>query len=167
MPRKKIKKKVIWREEKFVFSNKKKWLLTDAFLIDLKNELDDAIDSIDDSPIPVKERSYFNTYFPLVISKTFSDCLEKVSKKHNVYKAIYLYDQQLPWYHSDIFLNEIVDIMIEKNIMPFELPIDKEIDDDIENAVKEMVKNGEARYTEEIKHYNGYYVTKKDWEVID
>lgn len=71
----------MWREEEFVFSNKKKWLLTDAFLIDFKNELDDAIDSIDDSTIPVEERSYFNTYYPLVISKTFSDCLEKVSKK--------------------------------------------------------------------------------------
>lgn len=45
--------------------------------------------------------------------------------------------------------------------MPFELSIDKEIDDDIENTIKEMVKNGEARYTEEIKHYNGYYVTKR------
>lgn len=66
--------------------NRKKWLLTDAFLQDFKEELD-KINNIK----PEDKVTYWKTYAWLEHTVGFYGALKVASEKHNVTKAIYEY----------------------------------------------------------------------------
>lgn len=92
--------------------NKKKWLLTDEFLLDFKNELDSVFDISEEF-----KATYWNMYTWLESRTGFNDALETVSRKHNVYKAIYEYAKGLGYDYGDHFDSELVELMVKKGII--------------------------------------------------
>ncbi|MCM3387260.1 hypothetical protein M3649_03825 [Ureibacillus chungkukjangi] len=141
--------------------NSKKWLINEEFLKTFKEELDRIFKIYEKEENP----TYWNTYAWLESTGGFYEALKIASEKHNVKKAIYEYACKLPWYKSDIFDSKLTELMYENKIIE-EGSVDGREEYPTLEQLKEWEKNGEIKWTEEITHYKGYYVTKKDWEFI-
>ncbi|MED2737088.1 hypothetical protein [Bacillus toyonensis] len=142
--------------------NKKKWLLTDAFLHTFKEELDKVfeVNEKDFSP------TYWNTYNYLESTSGFYKALKIASEKHNVQKAIYEYAVRLPWYDSDMFDGELTILMYERNIIT-EGSIEDIGPDYTGKELEQMEQSGEIKWTETIRRYKNYCVKTKDWHFVD
>lgn len=151
------------RQFKYRLPNKKKWLLTDAFLTTFKEELD----KIFEFKIEDKNPTYWNHYCWLDGTCGFYEALKITSEKHNVKKAIYEYACRLPWYHSDIFNGELTRMMCKRGIIE-EGSVD-EINDDYptKEQLLEWEENGEIEWIEEIIRHSGCYTTRRDWHFVE
>jgi hypothetical protein len=147
--------------------NRKKWLLTDAFLTTFKEELDRVFEVYEKLKTYNKEGNptYWNTYNYLESTYGFYKALKIASEKHNVKKAIYEYANQMPWYHSDVFDGQLTVMMYRKNIIE-EGSIDEDPYITTEELI-EMEKRGEIEWIEEVSHYKDYYVTRRDWRFVE
>lgn len=138
--------------------NKKKWLLTDEFLITFKEELDKIFKPDDNA-------TYWNHYSWLDSTSGFYDALKITSEKYNVKKAIYEYACKLPWYDSDFFDSELTEMMYKKGIIEEGKP-DEINNDYTADQLKKMEHEGKIEWVEETKFYNGYHVTKREWRYL-
>lgn len=141
--------------------NRKKWLLTPAFLEDFRAELDKIY-----PPPENKKANYWNHYVGQESTGGFYQALSITSKKHNVTKAIYEYALDLPWYESDLFDYQLVILMIERGAIE-EGDIEEYGGVELEEHILDLINTGEARWTYEIEKYDGYTVTKRDWEFVE
>ena len=139
--------------------NRKKWLLTDEFLKTFKSEMD-VIFKLDDGA------TMWNSYLHLTSTGGFYEALKTACEKHNITKAIYEYACKLPWYHSDIFDDELVEIMVERGIIP-EGSLDCIYDDEYADDLHQLELEGKIRWVESIIKYDSYSVHKKDWEFVE
>lgn len=135
--------------------NRKKWLLTDNFLIDLKIELDKVFQDRIRNITP----TYWNFYAWIDSTGGFCDALKVVSEKHNVEKAIYRYTLKLPRWDSDAFYSELIEMMKRKGII--EEGVSEEYP--LEEWLKEMENKGEIEWVEEAVQRKGYKVVTRDW----
>ncbi|WP_042348776.1 hypothetical protein [Bacillus massiliigorillae] len=97
---------------------------------------------------------------------SFYEALKIGSEKHNVKKAIYEYAHKMPWYLADYFDSELTILMYKKGIIE-EGSFDETEPDYTEEDLAKWEKNGEIRWVEEVKHFNGYFVTRRVWEVVE
>ena len=139
--------------------NRKKWLLTNEFLITFKDELDRIFE--------VKEKgciaTYWNLYTHLGSTCGFYDALKIVCAKHNITKAIYEYACKLPYYHSDWFDDELLVLMYQKSI----IEEGDEFYDNVEDYLRGLEEKGEIEWYEERVKYKDYTVIKRDWRFIE
>lgn len=142
---------------------RKKWLLTDKFLTTFKKELDNTFKVYEGEKNP----TYWNTYNWLEGSSGFYEALKNASEKHNVKKAIYEYARKMHYYDSDSFDAELTTLMYEKGVIEEgNLEFINENYGVSEETLIEMEQNGEIEWVEEITHFNGYYITRKDWQYV-
>ncbi|MGN5650964.1 hypothetical protein [Bacillus sp. Brlt_9] len=142
--------------------NKKKWLLTDAFLQTFKEELDKVFEVNEKETSP----TYWNTYNHLESTSGFYKALKIASEKHNIKKAIYEYAARLPCYDSDVFDGELTILMYERNIIS-EGNIEEIESDYTDEDLQQLEQSGEIKWTETIRRYKNYSVKKKDWHFVD
>lgn len=139
---------------------RKKWLFTDEFLQSFKDEID-LIYKLDETA------TMWNTYLHITSTTGFYKALEIASRKHNITKAIYEYACKLPWYNSDVFDGELVEIMVQRKIIS-EGSLDDYIDEDeYINGLHRLEAEGKIRWIENVVKYDSYSVRKKDWEFTD
>ncbi|AIF68422.1 hypothetical protein GZ22_18530 (plasmid) [Terribacillus saccharophilus] len=142
--------------QEYKVPNRKKWLLTDDFLLTLKNEIAKATkDDLDG-------KNYWNYYAHIEGRVIFDGALKEASKKHNVLKAIYEYTHSIDWYKSETFEGYIFERMMERNII--EEGDAAEYTSMYDESMEELEKNGEIQVTEEVRHHNGYSVKVNNWE---
>ena len=145
---------------KYRLPNKKKWLLTKEFLTTFKEELDKVF-GIKGEENP----TYWNTYAGLDGTSGFYTALEVASEKHNVKKAIYEYASKMPWYLADQFDSELTIMMYQKGVIE-EGSVEETDTSFSEEELYKKEKNGEIRWIEEVEYFNGYYVTRREWEFV-
>lgn len=139
--------------------NRKKWLLTDDFLKTFKEELDRIF------KLKEEERhTYWSTYAHFDSTGGFYEALKNTSEKHNVKKAIYEYACKLPWYKGDLFDSELTIMMYKRGIIEEGSPEECSLS---EEQLAEWEASGEIEWEEETKYYNGYYVTRREWQFVD
>lgn len=97
---------------KYKIPNRKKQLITYEFLKYLKLEHDKEFIIDEDN-----EESYYGWYSWFIGTKKFDEILEKSSKKFNIYNAIYMYAKSLSLDEYYDFLESIVYMMVQMNII--------------------------------------------------
>lgn len=144
--------------KKYRIPNRKKGLVTESFLIDLKLELDRMFHSEGLNTPP----NYYNfySYFPSTVG--FQETLKIVSKKHNIQRAIYDYACNLPWDKSDNFENELLEMMLERKI------IEKGDPEKTFHEEFEAIENQGAITTHTvIRRHKGYNAIETAWDLND
>lgn len=130
--------------------NRKKNLLTDDFLIDLKDELERIFKR--------KDMTYWDI---AILNETsgFYDALKSICKKYNIKKAIYdFYNRH--WYDEDFIVEEITSLMLDRKIVK-EGSIEDSYND---KEIYEQLKNDpDVIWFKIIKPYKGYNVVENDW----
>lgn len=135
-------------------SNKKKWLLNEAFLTTLKEE----IETVFSNHLDGEESNYLNCYVHISGTGGFYTALKNASEKHNVTKAIYLYACRLPWYDSDIFDDLVLLRMVELGVSEYG---DETLYKD--EFLKSYSKEGIDYVYVPKKHKGGYITFDKKW----
>lgn len=131
--------------------NRKKKLLTTEFLFSLKNEIDLRTNNKCD-----KIRTYWGFYLHISGRKEFIDSLKVTCKKHNILKAIYVYAINLSEEQLELFIEELVILMVDRGVI-----VEGNIYDGIPNY-----DNEDEEYfvnCEEVKEYKGYNVISNTW----
>lgn len=138
--------------------NRKKKLLTKEFLETFKDELDKIFYKGEIDP---SKRNYMNTYQHVESTVGFGKALRIACEKYNLVKAIYNYEDKLPWYDSDLFDSEIMDIMIEKDVIK-EGSLDEDIYDYTKDEV-EWTNEGDIQWYKSIIQFKGYNIVSYDF----
>mgnify|MGYP000857330677 CR=1 FL=1 len=138
--------------------NRKKWLLTDEFLITFRDELNRIFKTYEDNYVP----TYWNLYANLTGTGGFYDALKIAARKHNVTNAIYKYACKLPWYNLDVFDDELLLLMCQRGIIEegYDAWVDEECD------LKELELKGEIEWYEEKEKHKDYTVVRKNWRFV-
>ena len=117
--------------------NRKKKLITYEFLKYLKLEHDKEFIMDEDN-----EESYYGWYSWFIGTKKFDEILEKSSKKFNIYNAIYMYTKSLSLEEYYDFLESMVYLMVQMNIIE-----EGNKDSDVFSGDKVLVKKMYKGYT--------------------
>lgn len=102
--------------------NRKKLLLTKEFCEDFKSNLIKGAmenDRRKGYELDYSNECYMGFYSGVEGTYLFYDALKETCIKHNVVKAIYEYAQNMPWYDSDCFDDDLVLRMVDLGIIPY------------------------------------------------
>ena len=139
--------------------NRKKNLLTGPFLTTFKEELDNLFETSNKK----QPATYSNFYGWLCATAGFYEALQKASEKHNLTNAIYHYAHRLPWYDSDMFDEELLQIMIQKNIIELGNLEDLFGGYPTEEALVELEKHKKEEWIKMATSHQGYSDANGDW----
>lgn len=115
-------------------SNRKKSLLTKEFCEDFKASIiNHALKNNNrtDYEPDFSNECYMGFYSSIEGTYLFYDALKEVCIKHNLVKAIYEYAQNMPWYDSDCFDDDLMLRMVELGIIPYSTKEWESLEDDI------------------------------------
>lgn len=102
--------------------NRKKQLITKGFCEDLKDNLIKLATENDKARgyhIDYSNECYMGFFGSITGTSLFYKALKETCIKHNVIKAIYEYVNNMEWYDSDCFENDIVLRMVELGVIPY------------------------------------------------
>lgn len=131
----------------FGLPNRKRKLLTKEFLIDFRDELikrdkEYNIQKGNYEETDYSKETYISFYGQVEGSYLFYNALEEVCRKHNVTKAIYDYAQNMPWFDSDYFDDDLVLEMVSKGVIEYdnEFSNTNHIEDELMTAEYKLIK---------------------------
>lgn len=116
--------------------NRKKQLITKEFCEDLRDNLIKLAIENDKTRgyyIDYSNECYMGFYSSILGTSLFYEALKETCIKHNVVKAIYEYANNMEWYDSDCFENDIALRMVELGVIPYTTEEWERIDDFIDD----------------------------------
>lgn len=145
---------------KYTIPNRKRNLMTDAFLQCFKEELDKTFKLNPNA----EDTTYYGSYFHISGTGGFYGALKTATDRFNLSKSIYVYAKNLPWYRRDLFDDLLLLLMVKKGIIREGIP--DECDDFFnDEMLKKMEADGEIIWVETIKEHKGYRVIDRHWTI--
>ncbi|HGD0580608.1 TPA: hypothetical protein ACH354_002271 [Clostridium perfringens] len=146
----------------FGLPNRKKKLLTKEFLTDFRDEIirldREGRKKYNEEERDYSKEDYMTFYGQIESTMLFYEALKNACKKHNLTKAIYEYAQNMEWYDSDYFDDDLVLEMVHKGVIEYDTGYWKKSMDNECEACREIFPN---KY-KLVRKYKGYNVVRYD-----